>query len=685
MGSDKRPGRKVAGVKEMVNRDSRRPSWRVFLSAAVIAAAVAAAYHNSFQGPFILDDDSSILNNPSIRQLSWNVFDPPGEGRTVQGRPILNASFAINYAIGRTGVTGYHVANLLIHVLAALTLLSLVRRTLLLESLRPAFGPHAMALAMLVTLAWAVHPLQTESVTYISQRAESLASLFYLLTLYCALRGAESRRPWVWQAAAVAACALGMGAKEIVVTAPVVVLLYDRAFVAGSLRAALRRRWRFYLALAATWAVLAWLLVRTSAQGGTALQGHAITRWQYARTQFGVILHYLAVAIWPSHASQCLDSCWPIANGIWAIALSGGAVACLVAVAGWLLWRNRPAGFVAASFFLILAPTSSVVPIVDLAWEHRMYLPLAAVATLGVFAGHALCRRLAAKAVLPPRTGYWILAMAAVLAIAVLGYRTCIRNQDYATAKAIWQDTVDKCPWNHRALRELGCEYCDAGDIQTAIELLNRSIELDPGDGFSYTNRGACFERSGQYALAVADYDMALRLKISSWLIATVHFNRGTAYEKWGQPQKAIADYALATELRPDLLIARKSRGRVNFRLAMEARKTNDADKVADYCRLALDNLTAVIQADCNDCDAYFTRTFVYYELGRFEEALSDATETIRLRPLNASYYNNRAIIYFKLRRFDLALQDARDCHKLGGQVDPAIMRSLEQATSQPG
>ena len=134
---------------------------------------------------------------------------------------------------------GFHAVNLLIHLLAALVLFGVVRRTLLTSSLKEQFGGAASGLAMAVALIWAVHPLLTESVTYLTQRTESLMGLFFLLTLYCAIRGASSGHPWRWYAVAIAACALGMGAKEVMATAPIVVLLYDRCFLSGSFREAL--------------------------------------------------------------------------------------------------------------------------------------------------------------------------------------------------------------------------------------------------------------------------------------------------------------------------------------------------------------------------------------------------------------------------------------------------------------
>ena len=225
---------------------------------ALIVLAALLAYSNSYTGLFVFDDEPAIVENPHIKQL-WPLtaaMRAPAE-TTVSGRPIVSLSLALNYALApdaardtletpRAGVPasdydrlyanlwGYHAFNLAIHVAAALTLFGVVRRTLSTERLRARFGEHATALALVVALIWTVHPLLTSAVTYVIQRAESLMGLFYLLTLYCAIRAAEGKQTRAWTAAAVVACALGMLTKESMVTAPLVVVLWDWLFRRGS-------------------------------------------------------------------------------------------------------------------------------------------------------------------------------------------------------------------------------------------------------------------------------------------------------------------------------------------------------------------------------------------------------------------------------------------------------------------
>ena len=166
--------------------------WRVLAVATVLILAAVGAYWNSFNVPFLLDDQWATSQNSSIQRLGriGEVLLPPGG--IIAGRPLLNLTFALNYAWGGTSVRGYHVVNLLIHICAGLALLGIVRRTLLLPGLRHGYGEAALPLAAFAALIWTLHPLQTEAVTYISQRAESLMGLFYLLTLYCFIRSVSS-------------------------------------------------------------------------------------------------------------------------------------------------------------------------------------------------------------------------------------------------------------------------------------------------------------------------------------------------------------------------------------------------------------------------------------------------------------------------------------------------------------
>jgi len=258
-------------MKPTVSRDPRAGDPLARRAAAAgIVLATATVYAGTLAAPLIYDDRVWITGNPSIRRLgSVAAVLWPGEA-AVRGRPVLSLSLALSHALSGEAPWGYHLANLAIHVLAALALFGIVARTLAFLPERFPAARDRILFAFAVALLWAVHPLQTESVTYASQRSESLMGLLYLLTLYAFIRGAQAPERGAWLLLSVAACALGMATKEVMATAPLIVLAYDRTFVAGSLRGALRQRRGFYAGLASTWLVLALLSAGAGAAWATA-------------------------------------------------------------------------------------------------------------------------------------------------------------------------------------------------------------------------------------------------------------------------------------------------------------------------------------------------------------------------------------------------------------------------------
>ncbi len=409
------------------------PRWGIPLAGAVIAFAVWAVYANSFSAPFVFDDLMAITQNPTIRHLDrlGDVLSSPLFATGATGRPMVSLSLAINYALGGYEVRGYHITNTLIHTLAALVLFGIVRRTLLRPGLSERFGIAALPLAFAVALLWAVHPLLTESVTFVIQRSESLMGLFYLLTLYGFIRSVESPVPRRWEIFTVMVCLLGMATKEVMVSAPLVVLLYDRCFATGSFRAAWRARWKMYTGLAATWLLLAYLVVGSHQRGGS-FQG-GVSSWDYLLTQCQAIVMYLKLAVWPS--PLVVDYGMTIVHRLADVWLQALLLVLLAVGTVVALRRRQAAGFLGFCFFAILAPSSSVVPLITQTMaEHRMYLPLASVIALVVLGAY----RWLGKYSLP----LWLVL------VVVAGVVTIARNRDYESNLKLWTVTVAAVPDN---------------------------------------------------------------------------------------------------------------------------------------------------------------------------------------------------------------------------------------------
>ncbi len=518
----------------------RGPDWPALSSGLILAAGSVAAYSRTFSVPVLFDDRDEILNNPSLRHLGnlGAVFSPP-LNLGVGGRPLLNLSYAVNYAWGGGSVLGYHVVNLLIHVLAAWTLFALVRLTLRQPAVAGRFGPAAAPLALAVSAIWAWHPLQTESVTYLAQRAEELMGLCYLLTLHCFVRGAtaeEGPAAGPGSRLSVLACLAGVGSKEVIVTAPLAVVLYDRAFVSGSFGEAWRRHRGILLALAATWLPLGLLLSGLGRRG--AGFGWALPWWAYPMAECRIIVRYLALAFWPRPlVFDYGPFVMPHWVGTWPFA---ALLLGLLAATAASLRRNSAGGFAAAWFFLILAPSSSIVPVVTQPMaENRLYLPLAGVVALavaGIFA----------------RMGRHCLPAFAALALG-LGAASFVRNRAYATEPAIWMDTVAKVPENARAHSNLASAWIRVpGHMEDVRAQYAASVRLEPANAEAHNNLAYALGQEGRLPEARREYQEVVRLR-PSW--AEGHRNLGKAwYDTPGHMADAVAEYQKALQLDPKLI-----------------------------------------------------------------------------------------------------------------------------------
>ena len=520
--------------KEKSNKRSFSTETRCIL---LLVTITLAAYANSFSGPLIFDDSTNISQNPNIRSL-WpltKALSAPAASH-LRTRPIVSLSLALNYALFGAHTAGYHAFNLAIHLLASLTLYGIVRRILLNERLRPRFGEHATVLAWLTAAIWTVHPLQTESVTYIWQRCESLMGLFYLLTLYTMIRAMQSRRAAVWSVVSVLCCALGMATKEIMVTAPVVVLLYDRAFGAGSLVSALRRRWPLYAGLAATWGIFAalmWIYPHSSKTVGFSTGTSVLN---FMMNECIVIVHYISLSLWP--AKLCLDYSWPIVKAWDQLAPSILIILAMLGITVWGLIRNRSWSYLGVWFFGILAPTSSFVPIRDLIFEHRMYLSLAALILLFVLTAY-VCSEYAAKRLqasgkiaagaTAERFMRYIQVIVMATIIAALTVRTLSRNADYQDPVLIWKGAIEVAPHNPRALSNLGHSFHQQGKLDEAANYYHQSLRLKPDHATPLSNLGYILSVQGKFDVAMEYYKEALHIEPDmvsplwgiAWILAT--------------------------------------------------------------------------------------------------------------------------------------------------------------------
>jgi len=440
-------------------------AWR----AAAIALAVVLTYANSLRAPFVIDDQAAIVQNEQIRDLSRPsaVLLPDSES-PVAGRPLVSLSFALNYAAGGLDVRGYHAVNVAVHVVCALLAFGLIRRTLELPRLRLRFGVSSIDLAFGAALLWAVHPLNSEVVDYVTQRSESLMAAMYLSTLYAANRALTEPRKRTWPSLAVGACALGMLCKESMATAPVMVALYDRVFAFDSWRDATRNRRRLYAGLVATWLIPA-VIVLNGARSGVAGFSSGVSPWTYLLNQTVVITHYLRLSFWPSGLVVFYG--WPATLTLGDVVPYAILILGLMAATVAALTRAPAAGFLGAWFFLTLAPASSVVPVAtEVGAERRMYLPLLALVMLIVAGGHAVWKRR------PEARRLAFVPVIALVGVAgVLAAATVVRNREYRSQLTLAQTVVDRRP-NAVAYHILGEQLMLEGRDAEAIGPLTEAV-----------------------------------------------------------------------------------------------------------------------------------------------------------------------------------------------------------------
>lgn len=581
-------------------------TWR----AAVIALAAILVYANSLSAPFIFDDEVSVAANPAIRALSRAWSQPVNT--PLAGRPVVGLSFALNFAAGGLDPATYRATNVAIHIACAWLLFGLVRRTLSLPSLETRFGGQAANLALAAGLVWTVHPLATDAVTYITQRTESLMAMFYLLTLYASVRS--------WMVIAVVACALGMGSKESMVTAPLMVVLYDRTFLFTSLRDALASRWRLYLGLAMTWWLLAFH-IGARPRAGSAGFSSGVTTWTYLLNQAVMVVRYLKLAFWPSDLVITYGA--PAAYGLTDVLPQAAFVVALLLMTLAAFRWNRQAAFLGAWFFITLSPASSFVPIAtEVGAERRMYLPLMAVVVgLTTLAYRAVARW--------PRLSPRAAALAAAIVVLSFGISTIVRNREYGSWLTLAQTTLERWPTDV-AYAAVGSELARLRRDDEALPLLRIGARTDIRARY---NLGVTLFNLGRYEEAIRELEVLVSAAPLREEVPWAHRIMGHAFGRLSRWPEAIAQLRMVLAMTPHDAEARRllvdTYAGYGVSLA-EGQKFDAA--IAEFQRgLALDPSNAGLR---------YNLATALFDAGRQEASQIEVRRALALDPANADAYH---------------------------------------------
>jgi tetratricopeptide (TPR) repeat protein len=452
----------------------------------------------------------------------------------------------------------------------------------------------------------------------------------------------------------VLSCLLALGCKEVAISAPLVVLLYDRAFLGGTFREAWRRRWPLYVGLLGAWLAFALLLLYSGSRGTWAGYGLRTSWQEYALSQFGVIVHYLRLSLWPS--PLVLDYGWPVPRTVGAILPAALVVAMLLAATVYGLVRWPRWGFLGACFFLILAPTSTILPLNCLSCEYRMYLPLAAAVAAVVLGGYLGCARLL---LLPSRSGRravsrgwampWAVPAATLAAVALaLGYATRQRNGDYRSLLVIWQDTVEKRPQNFHARTDLGVALAAVGKTSEAIEHYQRSLQLQPDYADAHANLGNALARLGRTREAIEHYRIAVQVDPAN---ALAHYNLGSVFASEGNLSEAIEHYQAALRLEPDDVKAHNDLG-----VALAA-----IGKIPE----ATEHYQQVLQRQPDHAEAHTNLGNVLARSGRIREAIEHYQTAVQLDPANALVHYNLGTAFLDEGNLSQAIEQYRKVLRL--------------------
>ena len=605
-------------------------------------------YGNSLSAPFQFDDFGPVQNE-LIQQSVPEVTPTAQLGVLVAGRPIVRLSFALNYAWGGTDVTGYHLFNIAVHIVCTLLFFFLVR-TVLMRWTTGDWPRIAVGVALWSALVWTLHPLNTGTVTYISARSESLMAMWYLSTLLAAMQAHGSQRRLAWSVAAVVFCALGMATKETMVTAPLLVLLLDRAFVFSSFKQAFRERGRLYAALAATWSVLAALLL-TGARAESVGFGLGVSSWTYLLNQAAVITDYLRRSLWPYPLVFAYGE--PQALTLGDVLPEAALILGLAALACWSWWRAPRVGLLALAFFVVLMPTSSVVPIAtEVGAERRMYMPLMSLVLLAVLLGCFVWRSAAWR-----RGG----VAAPIVVCTLLAALTIQRNTEYATAEGLWRSTLERWP-SAIAHRNLATSLRQIGRGNEAIEHLRATLTEHPEmrDALGHT----LFEQN-RFDEAIVELRTFLDQAAvpGSNAEANARIVAAASLEKLGRSGEARDLLQELISRRPDHAPAYLALGDVYFG------RSEFADAKQAYQRYLTQNPTH--QGALTNFGISALNT------GQLEEGIQALQRVVEARPAHASAHRNLAIALANAGRLDEAIAHVEEAARLA--PTDAASRELSQ------
>ena len=525
--------------------------YEVHLLAVIVLYVLGfAIYLNSFSVPFVFDDHPNIRDNPSIRLTALDIegLHTAGFESHTDRRPVANISFALNYLVGGYDVKGYHLVNILIHIANGVLVYFLA--LILLRRNRTLIDPQSMSdrrvhlAAFFAAAIFIAHPVQVQAVTYIVQRMASMATMFYLMSLLFYLLGRQredrSGRGAYWLAA-LASWLLALGSKEIAATVPVAVILIEYFFFRDEEKAwpGIRPGYLVFALVATVGVVLFYLGTEPAVTIAGQYVGRDFTPGERLLTELRVLVFYLSLMAFPYPGRLSLDHGFAISHSLIDPITTLVAAAVLVGLlfAALRFTRRQPILSFCIMWFLVTLCVESSFLGLELAFEHRLYLPMFAFA-LAVAYLFSLS---------PARHRATVTALGGALVVMLVA-ASIVRNMTWQDPAALWADAVSNNPTSHRARNNLGRVLTEQGKRQQAARQFDAAIQIKPDYAEPHNNLGALHAQAGRYDQAQAHFVAAIELNPR---YAQAYHNLGVALLSQGRAYQAALQLSQAVRLAP--------------------------------------------------------------------------------------------------------------------------------------
>ncbi|MDY6954312.1 MAG: tetratricopeptide repeat protein, partial [Thermodesulfobacteriota bacterium] len=644
------------GNTETASSTTVHSSMRQVLALSLLAILVFLIYSNTLEAPFTFDDVHNIRNNPHIRLTELTV-----EGLTraalkspASNRPAANISFALNYYFHQYDVTGYHLVNILIHITTGILLYFFAETFLHIPSLRSLSAPGRWV-PFFAAFLWLVHPIHTQSVSYVVQRMNSMAAMFYVLSLLLyakgRLAGGKSKK-WVLFAGSAVVGLLALGSKEIAATLPVFVLLYEWYFFQGLSKAWLKRHWAYLVGMAVLFAFISLLFLGLDPleklQSGGDYARNEFTFEQRVLTQSRVIIYYLSLLLFPLPSRLNLDYDFPLSHSLMhpvSTLLSAGTIIALIGLACGLARRERLTSFCILWFMGNLAIESSVIPLAVI-FEHRTYLPSMFVSLLVVTLAYRHTK-------LP-----WVAALVLCAMAAVGSVWTYERNGVWSEEVTLWSDCVKKSPQKARPHNNLGYALRKQERLDEAVIHYREALRIKPDYPKAHSNLGASLALQGRLEEAIGHHAEALRIDPD---FAEAHSNLGSALASLGRFEEAASHCYEALRIDPDFAEAHSNLGSALSGLGR-------FEEAASHCYEAL----RIDPQNPDKAKMHWALASALAGQGEFEEAVTHFSLGLKIKPHSADAHNDLGLALIELNRFDEAINHFSQALKIAPEFAEA-------------